>query len=201
MYRGSGPRILPIIIIILVVALVIAAVVSIGRLIFTNSSTSAPAGVETTETILSALHETGDSRSVRWTVRGPIVADEQFKTYTITISPTARSFMTYGGYEEQVIATKTYGNNTKAYEQFVYALEKANIAKTRRASDADFRGVCATQGLAFKYESLQDDTTNHSLWTTTCSGSKGTMTASTGQIQALFTNQIPDFKPQFDEIY
>jgi hypothetical protein len=201
MYRGSGPRILPIIIIILVVALVIAAVVSIGRMMFTNSSTSSPAGVETTESVLSALHETGDSRSVRWTVRGPIVADEQFKTYTITVGPTARSFVTRSGYEEQVIDTKTYRNNTSAYEQFVYALEKAGIANTRSAGDIDFRGVCATHGLAFRYESLQNGTAEHSLWTTTCGGSKGTMTANIGQIQALFVNQIPDFKPQFDSIY
>ena len=201
MYRGSGPRILPIIIIILVIALVIAAIVSVGRMVFTSGTSQGPAGVESTEAVLTALHETGDNRAVRWTVRGPIVADEKFKTYAITITPTKRSFVTYSGYEEQVIDTKTYSNTARAYEEFVYALEKADIAKTRSATGVDFRGVCATHGLAFKYVSLNDGTADHTLWTTTCNGSKGTMAADSGRVQALFVNQIPDFKPQFDEIY
>lgn len=201
MYRGSGPRILPIIIVILVVALVIAALVSVGRMVFTSNTTQSPAGVETTDAVLAALHDTGDARSVRWTVRGPIVADEKYTSYAITVGPTERSFVLYAGYQDQVLDTKKYPNNTRAYEQFIYALEKASIAKTRNANDTDFRGVCATRGLAFKYQSLNDGNADHTLWTTTCSGSKGTMTASIAQVQALFVNQIPDFKPQFDEIY
>lgn len=202
MYRGSGPRIFPIIVVILVIALVVAALVSVGRMIFAGGGTSSSDAGETTDAMVAALRDTGDGRAVRWTVRGPIVADENFRSYQITVSSSKRTFTIYSGYLDQVLDTKTYGNNTAGYEQFVYALDKANAGVTRKAKDADFRGVCATQGFAYKFETMSGtDNADHTLWTTSCSGSKGTMTANVGQIQALFVNQIPDFKPVFNNIY
>ena len=79
--------------------------------------------------------------------------------------------------------------------------DKANAGTTREASDEDFRGVCATQGFAYKFETLSDELPDHMLWTTTCKGSKGTLAANTTQVHALFVNQIPDFKPVFTQIY
>lgn len=201
MYRGSGPRILPIIVIILIIAIVIAALVSVGRLFFTSSDTSDTQPGETTDSVVAALQNTNDSRGVRWTVRGPIVADEDFRSYQITVSPTERTFVTYAGYLDQVVDVKTYSNNTEAYEQFVYALDKAGVGKTREAKSEDFRGACATEGFGYKFETLSGETADHTLWTTTCKGSKGTMTASPAQTHALFANQIPDFQPVFTNIY
>lgn len=199
MYRGSGPRILPLIIIILVVALVIAALVSIGRIFFTGSNTSnAP---ESTESVLSSVHDTSGVRGVRWTVRGPIVADENFRSYQIQISSSERTLTTYSGYLDQVVETKTYANNNRAYEQFVYALDKAGIGQTRNAKDTDFRGVCATDGFAYVFDTLNGESADHTLWTMSCKGSKGSMGANVAQIHALFVNQIPDFKPQFNNVY
>lgn len=199
MYRGSGPRILPLIIIILVVALVIAALVSIGRIFFTNSNTTNTP--QSTESVLASVHDTSGGRGVRWTVRGPIVADEKFRSYRIEISATDRTYTTYSGYLDQVIDTKTYPNNQRAYEQFIYALDKANIGQTRNAKDTDFRGVCATDGFAFIFDTLQGESSDHTLWTTSCKGSKGSMSASVPQVHALFVNQIPDFKPLFTRTY
>ncbi len=201
MYRGSGPRIFPIIVVILVIALVIAALVSVGRMVFTGGDSSESPSGESTASVVDALQNINDSRAVRWTVRGPIVADEDFRSYQITISPTERKFITYAGYLDQIVDVKSYSNNTEAYEQFVYALDKANVGATREASDEDFRGVCATQGFAYKFETLSGDTPDHTLWTTTCKGSKGTMSANATQVHALFVNQIPDFKPVFTQIY
>lgn len=199
MYRGSGPRILPLIIIILVVALVIAAIVSIGRVFFTSGNTSnAP---ESTDAVLTAVHDTSGGRGVRWTVRGPIVADENFRSYQIQISETERTYTTYSGYLDQVINTKTYPNNERAYEQFVYALDKAGIGQTRNAKDTDFRGVCATDGFAYVFDTLHGESADHTLWTTSCRGSQGSMSANVAQIHALFANQIPDFKPLFTRTY
>ena len=196
MYRGSGPRILPLIIVILVVALVIAALVSIGRIFFTSGSTSTT--TESTDSVLTAVHNTDSDRGVRWTVRGPIVADEKFRSYQIEITPTARTYTTFSGYLDQVIEAKTYPNNDRAYEQFVYALDKADIGQTRNAKDTDFRGVCATDGFAFVFDTLSGDNADHTLWTTSCKGSRGSMGADVPQIHALFVNQIPDFKPLFN---
>ncbi|MCA0228267.1 hypothetical protein LCH21_02320 [Patescibacteria group bacterium] len=198
MYRGSNPRIFPIIIVVLVIALVTAAVFSVGRMIFFSNSSSQD---KATDSISSSLVDTDEGRSVRWAVRGPIVANEKFQSYQITVSPTSRSYTVYTGYLDQVVLTHRYENNRQAYEQFVYALAKADVTNTRNAADNDIRGACATQGLAFVFETAKDGTADQSEWTTTCAGSKGTMTAKPAQVQALFVNQIPDFSPIFDEIY
>ena len=198
MYRGSNPRIFPIIIVVLVIALVIAAVFSVGRMIFFSNSSSQD---KATDSMSTSLVDTDEGRSVRWAVRGPIVANEKFQSYQITVSPTSRSYTVYTGYLDQVVLTHRYENNRQAYEQFVYALAKADVTNTRNAADNDIRGACATQGLAFVFETAKDGTADQSEWTTTCAGSKGTMTAKPAQVQALFVNQIPDFSPKFDEIY
>jgi hypothetical protein len=200
MYRGSGPRIVPLIIIVLVVAFVIAALVTVGRMIFNGSKSTGDTSSNTTTLVDSVLNQ-NEGRSVRWTVRGPIVADEKFKSYQITISPTERTFVTYSGYLDEVIDTKKYSNNKQAYEQFVYALDNANISKTRSATDTDFRGVCATQGIAYMFETLSSGTADQTIWSTTCKDSKGTMAADPLKVHALFVNQIPEFTSQFNTIY
>lgn len=198
MYRGSGPRVLPIIIVIIVVALVVAALVTVGRMLFSGGSSSGSTDTGTVTLQDAVLDRTAD-RSVRWTVRGPIVADEKFRSYQITVSPTSRTFITYSGYLDQVMDTKTYSNNTRAYEEFVFALDKASISKTRKSSDEEFRGVCATNGIAYMFETLNDTDVDNSIWSSSCKDSAGTMTADPLKVQALFVNQIPDFSPLFND--
>lgn len=202
MYRGSRPRILPIIVVIVIVALVVAAIVTAGRMLFSGSGNTSQEDKKTTSSVIEQAVLAQDSnRAVRWTVRGPIVGDEKFRSYQIIISPSTRTYVTYSGYLDQVIDTKTYSNNVKAYEQFVYALNKTDIAKARDTKDADLRGVCATNGLAYEFETLVNDDPDHTMWSSTCKDSKGTMTADPLQVQALFVNQIPDFRPLFTKIY
>ena len=201
MYRGSRPRILPIIVVIVIVALIVATLVTAGRMLFGGDSTKDTKKVTTSSTIEKSLLNEDADRSVQWTVRGPIVANEKFQSYQITVGPSQRSYVIYSGYLDQVTNTKTYDNNVQAYEQFVYAIDKTGITKTREVPDTDLRGVCATQGLAYKFDTLAGDNSDHSMWSSTCKESPGTMTASPLQIQALFVNQIPDFHPLFNKIY
>lgn len=201
MYRGSGPRIMPLIIIVIVVALVIAALVTVGKMIFSGNNSSNANKTTDTTSIDSAVLDRADGRSVRWTVRGPIVADEKFRSYQITISPKQRIYTTYSGYLDQIVETKTFENNANAYEQFVYALTKANIGKTRKANDEDFRGVCATKGVAYMFETMNGSAVDQSIWSSTCKDSPGTLASDPLKIQALFVNQVPDFQPQFNQIY
>ena len=199
MYRGSKPKILPVIIIIVVVALVIATLVTVGRMMLTGGSSEAPS--KDTASMQDALLNQDPDRSVSWTVRGPIVADEKFRSYQITVSPSARTFVTYSGYLDAVVATKTYDNNLNAYEQFVFALDKTGIASTRKTDDTDLRGVCATKGIVYKFETLNDREADNTVWSSTCKDSKGTLAADPLKVQALFVNQIVDFKPLFNDIY
>ncbi len=200
MYRGSGPRVLPIIIVIIVIALVIAALVTVGRMIFSGGGSSNTSD-NATASLQDAVLDKSSDRAVRWTVRGPIVADEKFRSYQITITPTSRTFVTYSGYLDQVNDTKKYDNNARAYEEFIFALDKAGIGKTRKSSDEEFRGVCATNGIAYMFETVKHSDVDNSVWSSSCKDSAGTMGATPVKIQALFVNQIPDFAPLFDEIY
>ena len=88
MYRGSNPRIVPIIVTIVIVALVISAVVALGRMMFGGSSST----TTTTTSVSSSVLDTSSDRSIRWTVRGPIVAYENFRSYQITILARSRSY-------------------------------------------------------------------------------------------------------------
>lgn len=202
MYKGSGPRIFPIIVAIVVIAIVIAALFSVGRMIFLDGGSSESTGdsAEQTINLQEEVLKTNASREVRYTVRGPIVAEENFRSYQITVGPSSRSMITYSGYLDEVLENRTFGNNTRAYEEFVHALDKASISNTREAKDEDIRGVCATQGRAYTFETLNSGKPTYTIWTSTCGGSKGSMAANVSQIHALFSNQIPDFKPVFDSV-
>ena len=188
MYRGNSSRIIPIILVLIVIAIVIAALVSLGRAIFGGDSSTSQ-----TNTGRDALLDTSAGHSVRMTVRGPIVANEEFHSYQVTVDSSTRSLVTYQGYLDQTISSKSYGNNLQAYEQFVYALDKADFmtGDELTGDKNDTRGICAT-GLVYEFEVINDDSTVKRLWTSTCKGSPGSLKASVTQVSDLFLKQIPD---------
>jgi hypothetical protein len=189
MYRGNSSRIFPIIIVLIVIAISVAALVSAGKAIFggDSSTTQKDAGQQ-------ALLNTDVGNSVRMTVRGPITADEDFHSYTVTVSAGSRSLTTYTGYLDQQLDTNQLGNNDKAFEQFVYALNYANFMKDAALSGDknDIRGICAS-GVVYQFDVLQSDGSSvKQLWTSTCKGSPGSFRGSVSQISSLFLLQIPD---------
>lgn len=189
MYRGNGSRIFPIIIVLIIVAIAIAALVSVGRSIFGGGDTSQ----EAVDPAQAALLNTSASHSVRMTVRGPIVAEEQFRSYQVTVSPDSRTLTTYSGYLAQPIDTKQLSNNVKSYDEFVHALDLANMVEGEAFTGEkdDTRGICAN-GKLFEFEVLQAGSTVKRLWTSTCRGSAGSLRANATQLQDLFLDQIPD---------
>ncbi len=192
MQRSSGSRFLPLFLSFIVVVIIIVLIVSIARAIFggtekTDDSDQQDAG-------RTALLDTSENHSVSMTVRGPIVAQENFYSYRIVISPSQRTMDVFTGYLDDVRKSKSLGNNERAYEQFVYALDKANMMKGTMPSDDaqnDLRGICAT-GYVYEYSTLADGRAVKHLWTSTCSGSKGTLDASVSQLNNLFLAQLPD---------
>lgn len=192
MYRGNSSRVLPILLVLIVIAIAIAALVSAGRAIFGGDNQATQSQVDVGR---DALLNTSLDHSVRMTVRGSIVADENFRSYQVLVDPTSRSLTTYSGYLDQTLDTRQYDNNAKAYEQFVYALDKANLMKgvALTGDKDDTRGLCAS-GSVYEFEVLNKGNVVKRLWTTTCKGSVGSLKASITQLQTLFHNQIPDSK-------
>jgi hypothetical protein len=104
----------------------IVGLVALARAIFFSSGSS-----DTTQQVdvsRDALLATSEGHAVQVTVRGPIVADENFNSYRITITPSSRTLTTYRGYLDQQIDSVNLGNNVSAYTEFVNALDKANLA-------------------------------------------------------------------------
>lgn len=189
MYKGNSSRIVPILLVLVVVAIAIAGLVSVGRMVFGGDQNND----EQVDVGRDALLSTSVDRSVRMTVRGPIVADEAFRSYQITVTPTKRQFVTYSGYLESPLETKQYSNNNKAYEQFVHALDKANMmnGEAFEGEQDDTLGICAT-GNVYEFEVLRADSSVKRLWTSTCRGSSGSFKASVDQVESLFVQQVPD---------
>lgn len=188
MDNGGARRIIPIILVLIVIAVAIAAVVSIGQNIFGGGDSA-----EEVNQGQRSLLDTSESRAVRMTVRGPIVANEQFATFTITVKPNSRNMTTYLGYLSQQLETVNKDNNIPAYEQLVYALDRNNMMDASVPEDSnrnDTRGICPT-GRMFTFETLNNNTVIKSLWTTTCNDARGTLNTAYAPLQNLFLRQIP----------
>lgn len=188
MQRGKLARIIPIALVVIIVIIAISALVSLGQSVFKGGDSQPSVDVSR-----DALLNTGVDRSVTMTVRGPVVADENFRSYRIDVSPSQRRMTTYDGYLQTVHDTRSLGNNTRAYDEFVHALDRANLMKgTAFEGDKDdTRGICAT-GNVYEFEILQSDQSIKRLWTSTCGGSKGSLVANLDQVRNLFVLQIPE---------
>jgi len=187
-YRTS--RILPTVLTIIVIVIAIAGLVALARLLFTGSSSTSVSEFATQQ---QGLVDTSEGRAVSMTVRGPIVADEDFRSYQVIISPSERKFTAYTGYLDVITDQQTLTNNTAAYDQFVHALDKANmVAGTPFTGDKNnVLGVCAT-GKVYEFRTLSGGEDQTMLWTSTCGGSPGSLKASATQLSQLFLNQIPN---------
>lgn len=195
-YRTS--RIIPIVLVVVIVIIAIASLVSLARVVFFSGSTAKTTVGDTSQ---EALLNTTIGHSVSMTVRGPIVADEKFRSYKIDISSDARTIKTYTGYLDTIVDQNTLGNNNAAYDQFVHALDKANLTKGKQleGDKNSTLGICAT-GSVYDFSILSGDKLVKNLWTSTCNGSTGSLNASATQLTSLFTNQIPGASLQISKI-
>ena len=194
-------QLLPVIIIVVVVVLSVAAIVSLVRTFFLNGDSGGVQTAQEKNADEEALLNTSVDRSVRMTVRGEITADEKFRSYQIVIKPNSRSMTTYSSYLDRPIDSVTLDNNTKAYEEFVYALNRAGMTEGEPLEEGkdDTRGLCA-DGKVLEFETLHNDQTVERLWTSTCKSARGSLVASSGQLSELFMQQIPQSRDLLRQI-
>ncbi len=199
MYRSSSSRVIPLIIFGVVLIALIIGLISAGRFLFGGNSKKTEETKSIVQSARDELLKITTERSVRMTIRGPIVADENFTSYQVSVSPTARVYTVFDGYLDVVRENKSYENNNKAYEEFVYALDKAAITKPGKYNEeqaSDLRGVCAT-GRLYEFEFLDGGSVKKHYWTSTCKGSPGTFGASVTQVTNLFAKQVPEVRLEF----
>lgn len=195
-------RLAPILLIIAIAILSIILIVNLGKMMLgsSNGQNQEASKVEQ-DTSTKELLTVDSSRSVKMVVRGPIVANEDARSYSIEVTPTVRSLKVLKGYNGDIINQKDHPNSNVAYDEFVHALNKANMMKGEPLTgDADdLRGVCAS-GHIYDFSILKDNENVKHLWTSTCSGSKGSLLANTKQLQDLFASQIPEFKKVVNDL-
>ena len=191
--RNSFSRFVPILLVIVITIVAVAAVIAIGRALFGgNESDQKDKNINAGQI---ALLSTDEGRAVRLTVRGPIVANENFRSYSVIVSLSSRQITTYEGYLDKEISQKKLNNNVKAYTELVYALDKRKMMNGTQLTEQqnDLRGICAS-GKVYKFETLSDNSVVKSLWTSDCSGSKGSAQANVNEILDMFLKQIPEGK-------
>lgn len=142
------------------------------------------------------------NRTVRMTVEGPVVANEQREAYRIEVGIDSRSIEVIQGYDMSIVGSSKYGNNRQAYIDFAHALSRSGFDNERgRVSEAaaDERGACAT-GRRYIYEVLDNGRSQRRLWTSSCSSAKGTLNARADALKKLFDVQIPDRRTVLEPI-
>ena len=191
-------RIIPIAIILIIAALAIAALFSIARaLFFPNSITNNNVDISHTSLVSSTA-----GRSVKMTVRGPIVSEEDFRSYEITASPNQRTLVTYQGYVDKTLESVSLSNNIPAYEEFVHALDNASMMNGTELTGSrnDTRGVCAS-GYVYEFGIYNDGKLVKELWTSSCSSARGSLSTKYKQLKTLFISQIPTAKTVTEKLW
>ena len=196
MYKGNRSRFFPVVVVIVIIAIVVFGLVSLVRFMF-NSGKSA--NEPQTNALSSKLLDTSDGQSVSMIVRGPIVGDNDFRSFQVTISPSGRSITAWQGYDKtNVIATKSYDNNTAAYTQFVNALDYAGYSKTNNVKNNDTKGLCA-DGKVYDFQIGSGSNVTDDRWTTNC-GVKGSFAGNGPAVRQLFLDQLPDARSITDQV-
>jgi hypothetical protein len=128
---------------------------------------------------------------MRMIIDGPVVADENHRSITVTIGRDTNTATLMKGYQGQVIDSKSYGNNENAYTTFLRALELQGYSK----GDADPKlsnssGFCPN-GQVYTFEIVTGSDVVQQFWTSSCGG--GTFKGKASTIRGLFRDQIPDY--------
>lgn len=192
-------RFISIAVVVIIIGAAVFGFVYVGNLLFFSGGNSFFTQANTRR---SDLISTTAGRAVRMDVRGPIVADENFHSYQIKVTPTTRVLTIYNGYLKAVADNESLGNNVPSYTQFVNALNLANMMTSNEllGNANNTNGVCAT-GFLYEFTILNDNKQIKRLWTTSCGNATGSLGRNFNPLVNLFVVQIPDAQAKIDGIW
>lgn len=131
--------------------------------------------------------------TVKLTIEGPVVANEQHRSSVIAASRNTRSYDLYKTYSNTSAASKTYPNNQTAFSELMYALQRAGFTKPKlTGTDPNPAGYCPL-GQRYTYDLILNDQVKSSLWSTSCETLQGTFSGDGSLVRQLMILQIPDY--------
>jgi hypothetical protein len=132
------------------------------------------------------------STEVQFTDDFPVTANQNHRAIITTVGRDQVTFSVVSGYENQVIRTQSYVNNSAAYAEFLRSLQLAGYnLKNNDTKLRDERGYCP-QGHRYIYEIKDGSNTSQHTWSTSC-GNIGNFKGRSGTINDLFHRQVPDY--------
>lgn len=178
---------------ILVIGLAVVFLILIGWGLFSiaNNLFRGTTGDRSVEEVSS--YNVTSTATARFTVDGPVVANEDHRSFVIEVSQNVVSMRVYSSYGQTVIAQQSYQNTQPAFDTFLNALENEQVTNrlgnTTTDDDEAESGVCP-RGRRFIVE-LDSDVRR---WGTTCSRREGTAGFNMTSIRTLFQRQVPDYR-------
>lgn len=132
-------------------------------------------------------------KSVRYTISGAILGEEQHREIRITIDPNTRRADIIQGYNGQVIKTSQVSNNKAAYDAFIAALNGAGFTSQINPQGRGTESQTCTLGQRYSYEVAPGTSDAFRTWSNSCARKEGTFQGNRDQVQRLFQGQIPDY--------
>lgn len=135
---------------------------------------------------------TNTNVQMRFTIDGPINADQSHRAVRITIDQNQAMIQLLNGYGQSVADQHTYSSNTTAYGNFLRALDLVGFTHgTTTATTQDERGYCPS-GSRYNFDIVDGANVKQHFWNTSCGGA-GNFRGNTKAVTTLFEAQIPDF--------
>lgn len=133
------------------------------------------------------------SSEVSFTTRGAINGDDKHRSIRIIVARDYRRIDVVQGYEGNVIKTQQFVNNSEAYREFLYAIDRAGFLNEKKIDEKqDIQaGRCST-GSLFIYEHNVGTEEISESWNATCKD-MGTFVGNTTLVRSLFQAQITDY--------
>lgn len=146
--------------------------------------------IQRSDDVQASEYAANQNAEVRFTILGPVVANENFRSGMITVSSSSRSVTAYKTYTNEVVASEILPNNSEAFRQFMNALQVAGFGNHRAAQQAEPDSACP-QGYRYIYELREGGRTVMQTWGTSCGIRGTTFGGNVPQTNQLFRAQIP----------
>ena len=129
------------------------------------------------------------------TIRGEINGEDIHREVRITVGQFQRRLDIIAGYSGNVIQTQTFSNSEPAYDEFLWAIDRAGFLLERKGlspAQANEKGQCPL-GNTFEFELNDSGDVLLYLWASSCSKNIGTLKGNSSLLQTLFKNQITNY--------